>query len=86
MKEKDDIQAIASKIKAQGFEVPAIFFLELCKPLRGMGKFWLEGMGRLLPIVVGPKLASFLETILESPEMVEELIENLEGEAAQHGH
>lgn len=76
--EKEFIRNIAVRIHESGFITPAVFFLELSKPLSLIGSHAM--------IFFGPIINAFINTegyykaaeIFEKPENVELLIEEIE--------
>ena len=76
--EKDFIRNIAVRIHESGFITPAVFFLELSKPLSLIGSHAM--------IFFGPIINAFINTegyykaaeIFEKPENVELLIQEIE--------
>ena len=74
----DPLQSLADAIVRRGLREPAIFMLELCKPLVGCMRE-LYGIGEpVLRAVVGNERVPQLRNVLESSERVEQLIERLE--------
>lgn len=74
----DPLQSLADAIVRRGLREPAIFMLELCKPLVGCMRE-LYGVGEpILRTVVGSERAPQLRDVLESSDRVEQLIERLE--------
>ncbi len=76
--EKEFIHNIASRIHQSGFITPAVFFLELTKPLSLIGSHAM--------IFFGPIINAFINTegyykaaeIFEKPENIELLIQEIE--------
>jgi len=76
--EKEFIRNIAARIHQSGFITPAVFFLELSKPLSLIGSHAM--------IFFGPIINAFINTegyykaaeIFEKPENVELLIQEIE--------
>lgn len=76
------LEALASSIRGKGMVEPAIFFLELSKPLVGCMRE-LYGMSEpLLRTLVGGALSPAIRELLSSAEHVEKLITMLESERA----
>jgi hypothetical protein len=74
----DPLQSLADAIVRRGLREPAIFMLELCKPLVGFMRE-LYGIGEpLLRSLVGNERTPQLREVLESSERVEQLIVRLE--------
>lgn len=69
---------LASQVEKRGMRVPAIFFLEMYKPLTGiLHAATILSVPILLPIFGAAKLSA-AQKLLASPEHVERLIQNLE--------
>jgi hypothetical protein len=74
----DAILSLAASIRRRGLREPAIFALELCKPLVGCVRE-LYGMGKpLVTLLVGSAAAPAIEEVLTSSDSVERLIQLLE--------
>lgn len=74
----DCIEYLASAVCARGFEAPAIFVLEMYRPLtRTFYAVSLVCMPLFVPIF-GTKLAKLAIAVLESPKHVQLLIDKIE--------
>jgi hypothetical protein len=78
-KQTDITTPIVEAIVCRRLVEPAIFFLEMSKPLRGCLHQLSVSVGdRLLGMVMGEAQVANLREILESPEKIEALIRRLE--------
>lgn len=74
----DSLDTVAEAILARKLEAPAIFLLELCKPLVGCMRE-LYGIGEPIACaLLGRESAPALRQVLSSSESVEDLIRRLE--------
>ncbi len=72
------IESLASIVCARGFEAPAVFVLEMYRPLtRTLYAVSIACMPLFVPIF-GMKLAKMAIAVLESPEHVQMLIDQIE--------
>lgn len=73
-----DIESLSQKIKARGMASPAVFMLEMYKPLAGT--IFNIGIAAfpLLTAVLGFKEYEAGLELMRSPELIEELIKRLE--------
>ena len=79
----DQLQSIADAIVRRGFREPAIFILELCKPLVGCMRE-LYGVGEpVASALFGGERAPIAREILQSSDTVEALITVLERTRAE---
>lgn len=75
---KETINTVARYVHGKGLSVPAIFVLELHKPLTGLANAALLAGRPVLHTIFGRNKFQGLEEILESSERVEELIVAIE--------
>lgn len=74
----DPLDTVAEAILSRKLQVPAIFLLELCKPLVGCMRE-LYGVGEPIACaLLGSERAPALREVLSSSDSVEELIKRLE--------
>jgi hypothetical protein len=69
---------LAAAIRARGMRVPAVFMLELCKPLTGVARELYACSESIQRVIFGRIPAPVLSEVLSSSERVEELIQLLE--------
>lgn len=74
----ETIEQLAEAVRCRGLESPAIFFLELCKPLTGCLRELYGVSEPLETLVFGRTLLPALKQVLSSSEHVERLITLLE--------
>jgi hypothetical protein len=72
------IQELAEAVRARRLTVPAIFILELCKPLTGCLRELYGVSLALQNLICGRELVPALQEVLESSDAVEQLITLLE--------
>lgn len=72
---------LAAAITARGMRVPAVFMLELCKPLTGLARELYTCSESLQRVIFGRIPAPVLSDVLSSSERVEELIQLLEADS-----
>ena len=73
-----DLEHLAREVTRRGFGVPAIFVLEMYKPLMSLAHAGVAvGAPLLLPIFGSTMYRSALQ-LLESPEQIEDLIRRIE--------
>ena len=68
------IERIADNICTRGLASPAIFFLELHKPLFGLVREILVVSSPVMGVIFGRDFRNFMDGVFESPERIEELI------------
>ena len=78
------LQRFAAGVARRGLAVPAIFLLELHKPLSGLGHLVAEAFDPLTRCLVGSERAAAVLKLLESRDNVEFVIARLE-EMTQRG-
>lgn len=81
----ETIEQLAAAVRSRSLEAPAIFLLELCKPLTGCLR---EIYGVSEPIeaaIFGRALLPALKKLLSSSEEVERLIKLLEASEPEQG-
>ena len=76
--EKEAISRIARKIIDSGFVTPAVFFLELVKPLSLLGSHALVFFGPILTAFIRQDKYYRATELLEDPQNVEFLISEIE--------
>jgi len=76
--EKEVISRIAQKIIDKGFVTPAVFFLELMKPLSLLGSHALVFFGPILTAFVRQDRYYRATELLEDPQNVEFLLTEIE--------
>lgn len=76
--EKEAITRIAQKIIDKGFVTPAVFFLELMKPLSLLGSHALVFFGPILTPFIRQEKYYRATELLEDPKNVEFLISEIE--------
>jgi len=76
--EKEAISRIAQKIIDKGFITPAVFFLELMKPLSLLGSHALVFFGPILTAFIRQDKYYRATELLEDPKNVEFLISEIE--------
>ena len=76
--EKEAITRIAQKIIDKGFVTPAVFFLELMKPLSLLGSHALVFFGPIITAFVRQDKFYRATELLEDPKNVEFLISEIE--------
>jgi len=76
--EKEAITRIAQKIIDRGFVTPAVFFLELMKPLSLLGSHALVFFGPIITAFVRQDKYYRATDLLEDPKNVEFLISEIE--------
>ncbi len=74
----ETIQQLADALKGRGVVVPAIFILELCKPLTGCLRELYGASESLQELVFGRELLPAIKEVLASSDRVEQLITLLE--------
>jgi len=79
---EQELRALADAVCARGLAAPAVFFLELCKPLTTLGHSGMTICWPLCAALCGAKRMSALLSIAESRERVEQLIVMIERAAA----
>ena len=72
------IQQLADALRSRGLALPAIFTLELCKPLTGCLRELYGASEAMQGLIFGRELLPALKHLLASSERVEELITILE--------
>ncbi len=72
------LQRFAEGVARRGLTVPAIFLLELHKPLSGLGHLVAEAFDPLTRCLVGSERAAAVLKLLESRDNVEFVITRLE--------
>jgi len=78
IQEKEAITRIAQKIIDRGFVTPAVFFLELMKPLSLLGSHALVFFGPIITAFVRQDKFYRAAELLEDPKNVEFLISEIE--------
>ncbi len=78
IQEKEAITRIAQKIIDKGFVTPAVFFLELMKPLSLLGSHALVFFGPIITAFVRQDKFYRAAELLEDPKNVEFLISEIE--------
>jgi len=73
------LERFADGITRRGLAVPAIFLLELHKPLSGLGHILAEAFDPLTRCLVGSERAAAVLKLLESRANLEFVITRLEG-------
>lgn len=73
------LRRFADGIARRGLAVPAIFLLELHKPLTGLGHLIAEAFDPLTRCLVGSERAAAVLKLLESRDNVEFVLDRLEG-------
>ena len=76
--EKEAISRIAKKIIDRGFVTPAVFFLELMKPLSLLGSHALVFFGPIITAFIRQDKYYRATELLEDPKNVEYLISEIE--------
>lgn len=72
------IETVAEQVRKRGMTVPAVFFLEMHKPLGYIaGQTLIFGSGFLAPLV-GPQNLQKWAKLIENPDDVERLIRRIE--------
>jgi len=79
----ETIQQLADAVKGRGVTVPAIFLLELSKPLTGCLRELYGASESLQELIFGKALLPALREVLASSDRVEELITMLEQREVQ---
>lgn len=79
----ETIQQLADAVKGRGVTLPAIFLLELCKPLTGCLRELYGASEGLQELIFGKALLPVLKEVLTSSDRVEELITLLEQREVQ---
>ncbi len=79
--ERTSLDRLAAGVSRRGLEVPAIFLLELHKPLAGLGYLLAEAFDPLTRCLVGSERAGAVLKLLESRDNIEYVIKRLEGAA-----
>lgn len=74
----ETIQELADTLKSRGVVVPAIFILELCKPLTGCLRELYGASEGLQELIFGRALLPAIKEVLASSDRVEQLITLLE--------
>lgn len=82
----EELDRIARGIARRGLTVPAIFLLELHKPLVGLGRLAAEAFDPLTRCLVGSGRAEAVLKMLESREALEYVMTRLEAIARQNRH
>ena len=78
IQEKEAISRIAKKIIDRGFVTPAVFFLELMKPLSLLGSHALVFFGPIITAFIRQDKYYRATELLEDPKNVEYLISEIE--------
>lgn len=77
------LDSIAQQIQKRGLAVPAIFFLELHKPLTGIASSMVTAANPLLRLLFQKENIESVQEILESSERIEDLIITIERHDAE---
>ncbi len=72
------IQSLAREIVSRGMSVPAVFALELMKPLSFIGASSLTFMGPILETLIDPQKIEKMSCVLEDRNRVESLLVAIE--------
>jgi len=80
------LDGLVKAIAQRGLVVPAVFLLELHKPLVGIGRLAAEAFDPLTRCLVGSGRAEAVLKVLESRESVEYVIARLEDLGREHRH
>lgn len=72
------LSAIANKINQRGLSVPAIFLLEMLKPLVFLGLSGAQAATPFLKMVLGVSQTEQLIELLSSRQHIEDLIQSIE--------
>jgi hypothetical protein len=72
------LDAVVTAVTRRGLTVPAIFILELHKPLVGMGRLAVEAFDPLLRFVLGSERSSAMLELLQSRAHIEYVVRELE--------
>jgi hypothetical protein len=76
----ETIEQLANIVRRRGMVAPAIFMLELCKPLTGCLREMYSTTESLQLLLVGREALPAIKTLLSSVDHVERLIQLLESE------
>jgi hypothetical protein len=79
----ETIEQLADAIRRRRMVIPAIFMLELCKPLTGCLRELNASLESLQSLLFGRELLPALKTLLTSVDHVESLIGLLERDGEQ---
>jgi hypothetical protein len=69
---------LSDLIVLRGFAEPAVFFLEMYKPLGGLCREFMVFLGPLVALFLGQKAATHITDLLSVPANVDELIQLIE--------
>ena len=73
-----DLERLACAIEDRGCVAPALLFLEMHRPLRGLSSVVLQGFAPLAAPFFGVERLQRLQRLLEQPEIIDALIRRLE--------
>ena len=74
-----DFESLVQAIQARKMVEPAIFLLEMCKPLVGCARELYRMGDPLVQLLFAPHVRPAIERVLSSSDNVEHLITRLEG-------
>lgn len=80
------LDAIVVSLSRRGLAVPAIFILELHKPLAGIGRLTVEAFDPLIRFVLGSERSAAVLELLQSRAHIEYVVRELERVARGEFH